>query len=75
MKLKLGSVKTLDKRRQYMALFGSGEKSVIYRLDIIFSIAHVAQLMVSKMNFSASGLLVNIRRGIPNFMTRQEVKK
>ena len=34
-----------------MALFGSGEKSVIYRLDIIFSIAHVAQLMMSKMNF------------------------
>ena len=28
-----------------MALFGPGEKSVIYRLDIIFSIAHLAQLM------------------------------
>ena len=27
------------------------KKCVIYRLDIIFSIAHVAQLMVSKMNF------------------------
>ena len=34
-----------------MASFGSGEKSVIYRLDIIFSITHAAQLMVSKINF------------------------
>ena len=33
-----------------MTSFGSGEKSVIYRLDIIFSITHVAQLMVSKIN-------------------------
>ena len=27
------------------------KKCAIYRLDIIFSIAHVAQVMVSKMNF------------------------
>ena len=34
-----------------MTSFGSGEKSVIYRLDIIFSITHVTQVMVSKINF------------------------
>ena len=34
-----------------MALFGAGEISVIYRLDIIFSIAHVTPLKVSKKNF------------------------
>ena len=34
-----------------MASFGSREKSVIYRLDIIFSITHVTQVMVSKINF------------------------
>ena len=42
--LKLGSV------IQKMASFGSGEKSVIYRLDIIFTITHVVQLMVSKID-------------------------
>ena len=34
-----------------MTSFGSGEKSVIYRLDIIFSVTRVAQLMVSKISF------------------------
>ena len=33
-----------------MTSFGSGEESVIYRLDI-FSITQAAQLMVSRMNF------------------------
>ena len=59
MKLKLGSVLTLNKRRQYMTSFDSGEKSVIYRLDIIFSTTHVAQLMVSKINFFSQ---MDIRR-------------
>ena len=40
---KIGSVITLDKRRQQMT-FGSGEKSVISRLDIIFSITHVSRI-------------------------------
>ena len=59
LKLKLGSVITLDKRRLQMTSFGSREKCVIYRLDIIFSIAHVTQLMVSKINFFCHR---NIRR-------------
>ena len=43
--LKLGSVITLDKRRQQMRSFGSGgKKCVIYRLDIIFSITHVSKI-------------------------------
>ena len=40
------------------------KKCVIYRLDIIFSITHVAQLMVSKINFFSKGALVDICRGI-----------
>ena len=34
-----------------MTSFGSEEKSIIYRLDIIFSLTRVAQLMVSKIKF------------------------
>ena len=37
---------------------------VIYKLDIIFSITHVAQLMVLKINFFCKGALVDICRGI-----------
>ena len=33
-----------------MTSFGSGEKRVIYRLDIIFSITHLVQFMVSEIN-------------------------
>ena len=60
-----------------MVLFGSGEKSVIYRLDIIFSIAHVAQLMVSKWTSFARELLVDIRRGISEegYQTSKHVRK
>ena len=59
-----------------MTLFGSGEKSVIYRLDIIFSITHVAQLMVSKINFFCQmDPYRDIRRGIPNFTACQEAEK
>ena len=42
-----------------MTSFGSGEKSVIYRLDIIFSITHV-----SKDQLVLAEIFVDIRRGI-----------
>ena len=55
------------------------KKCLIYRLDILFSITHVAQLMVSKMNFCQRNihryLQWNIQRGIPNFIPCQEVEK
>ena len=40
------------------------KKCVIYRLDIIFSATHMAQSMVSKINFSSIGIFADIRRGI-----------
>ena len=56
------------------------KKSVIYRLDIIFSITHVAQLMVSQRNFFGQSDTCrypqrDIRRGIPNVIPCQEVEK
>ena len=48
-------IRLSDDPRQKEAIDGiiwlRRKKCVIYRLDIIFSIAHVAQVMVSKMNF------------------------
>ena len=45
-----------------MTSFGSGEKSVIYGLDIIFSITHVVQLRVSKINlFCQRGIFIHIQ--------------
>ena len=60
-----------------MTSFGSGEKSVIYRLDIIFSTTHVAQLMVSKSTSSARGIFVGIRGGISEevYQTSYHVRK
>ena len=63
-----------------MTSFGSEEKNVIYRLDIIFSITRIAQLMVSKINFFCQMDIRrypqrDIRRGIPNFIPCQEVEK
>ena len=56
------------------------KKCVTYRFDIIFSITRVAQLMVSKINFFCQGDICryperDIRRGIPNFIPCQKVKK
>ena len=56
------------------------KKSVIYRLDIIFSITHVAQLMVSQRNFFGQSDTCrypqrDIRRGIPNVIPCQEIEK
>ena len=45
---------------------------MIYRLDIIFSATHMAQSMVSKINFFCQR---DIRKGIPNFIPCQEVEK
>ena len=48
-------IRLSDDPRQKEAIDGiiwlRRKKCVIYRLDIIFSIAHVVQLMVSKMKF------------------------
>ena len=55
-------------------------KRVIYRLGIIFSITHVVQLMVSKINLFCQRNThrypwSDIRRKIPNFIPCQEVEK
>ena len=55
------------------------KKCIIYRLDI-FSIAHVVQLMVSKMNFFCQRVnrrypQRNMRWGIQNFIACQEAEK
>ena len=47
-------------------------KCLIYRLDIIFSKTHVAQLMVSKINFFCQR---DIYRANSNFIPCQEVEK
>ena len=56
------------------------KKCVIYRLDIFFSITHVAQLKVSKINlFCQSDIRRysqrDIGRKIPNFIPCQEIEK
>ena len=48
-----------------MASFGPGEKSVICRFVIIFSITHVAQLMVSKINLFCQRYICRYCSGIP----------
>ena len=63
-----------------MTSFGSGEKSIIYKLDIIFSITHVDQLMVSNINLFCQRDICrypqrNIGKKIPNFIPYQEVEK
>ena len=55
------------------------KKCIIYRLDI-FSIAHVVQLVVSKMNFFCQRVnrrypQRNMRWGIQNFIACQEAEK
>ena len=51
---------------------GSGEKSVIYRLDIIFSITGV-----SEITCSARGIFIDIHRGIlvERFQTSHPIRK
>ena len=56
------------------------KKCVIYRLDIFFSITHVVQLMVSKINLFCQRDIRrypsrDIGRKIPNFIPCQEVEK
>ena len=56
------------------------KKCVIYRLDIIFSATHMAQSMVSKIQFFCQRDICrypqrDIRKGIPNFTPCQEVEK
>ena len=56
------------------------KKCVTGRLDIIFSITHVVQLMVSKSNLFCQGDIRrysqrDIERKIPNFIPCQEVEK
>ena len=51
-----------------MVSFGSGKKCVIYRLDIIFCITHVAQLLVSKINFFC-------QRHISRYLQRDLLKR
>ena len=62
-----------------MTSFGSGEKSVIYRLDIIFSITHLVQFMVSEINLFCQRDIrrypeKDILRKLPNFVPCQKVK-
>ena len=63
-----------------MTSFGSGEKKcVTYRLDIIFSITHVVQLMVSKINLFCQRDIRgypwrDIGRKIPNLIPCQRLK-
>ena len=68
-KLKLGSGITLNNRRQKRASFGSGGKSVIYRLDIIFNITHVVQVVVSKFNFCQRDICISVE-GYPKRDTK-----
>ena len=74
-------IRLSDDPRQKEAIDGiiwlRRKKCVIYRLDIIFSIAHVAQLMVSKWTSFARELLVDIRRGISEegYQTSKHVRK
>ena len=55
-------------------------KCVIHRLDIIFNVAHMTQLIVSKINFFCQRDICrypyrDIRRKIPNFTPCQEVEQ
>ena len=56
------------------------KKCVIYRLDITLNTAHVAQSIVSKINFFCQRDIRkysqrDIRRGMPKFIPHQEVEK
>ena len=73
MKLKLGSVMRISKRRQEMASFYLRRiKCLIYRLDIIFSKTQLVQLMGSKINVINQR---NIHSTNSNFIPYQEVEK
>ena len=80
MKLKLGSVITLNKRRSSGIIWLRRKRCVIYRLDSIFSIIHAAQLMVPKINFFCQRgicryLWRDIQREISNFIPWQKVEE
>ena len=72
--LKLDSVITLDKRRHQMTSFGTGEKSVIYRLHI-FSITHVSKINLFWQRDIHRYPVKDMGRKIPNFILCQEVEK
>ena len=78
--LKFGSVITLNKRIQGDIIWCRRKKCAIYRLDIFFSITHMVQLMVPKINLFCQR---DIRRypyrdtgrKIPNLIPCQVVQK
>ena len=58
-----------------MTSFGSGEKSVIYRLDIIFSITHVSKINLFCQRDIRRYPQRDIGRKILNFKPGQQVEK
>ena len=58
-----------------MTSFGSGEKSVIYRLDIIFSITYVSKINLFWQRDICSYPWRDIGREIPNFIPCQKAEK